>query len=145
MTITTIELAKEAGITPKAIRCAVHRGDLRATRVTKGQGRTASATEFRIRREDADNYLRRRAERKTGVPHSTLIAVQQERRRGNLGAYFENNDQDKQRTEQWKRDALKGNSFAVERLRQPWEQGGVSLLRWWSREKGEIIPQGGRS
>ena len=141
-TITTIDLAKEVGLTGKSIRMAIHRGDLRATRISKGLGRSASATEFVISREAADGWKARRTARKVGVPGPAIEEAQAaQRRRSNGHAYFESQDDDsreKQR-EQLKSDALSGMQYAREKLRLPWEQGGVALVRWWRRGVGEIV------
>lgn len=141
-TITTIELAKEVGLTSKSIRLAIHRGDLRATRISKGLGRSASATEFVIRREDANEWGARRAARKVGVPYPMIGEAQSQRRLSNHCAYFAAQDGEngnKDTVEQLKRDALSGIEHARAQLRLPWEQGGLSLVRWWNVDVGEIV------
>ena len=144
-TVTTVELAKEVGLTGKSIRLAIHRGDLFATRIRKGSGRTASATEFVIQRSDADDWKARRAARKVGIPGPTIEEAQAQRRQANGHAYFLAQDGEGERNgqvERLKRDALNGSEAARERLREDWQRGGVSLLRWWRRGIGEIIAQG---
>lgn len=141
-TITTIELAKEVGLTGKSIRMAVHRIALRATRVSKGLGRTASATEFVIYREEADNWKQRRMEKKRGVPYPVVEETQAQRRQSNHHAFFASQDGEDGRElklERLKRDALKGSEQARSTLRLQWEQGGVALVRWWRRGVGEIV------
>jgi len=129
-TITTIELAKEVGLTPKSIRTAVHRGDLRATRISKGRGHTASATEFVIQRSEADDWKARRAEKRgRGMSYPNIIEDQAQRRQANQGSDVE----------QLTRAALAGLTQAKMQLRKPWEEGGISLVRWWNRDVGEVV------
>jgi hypothetical protein len=144
-TVTTVDLAKEVGLTPKAVRCAIHRGDLQATRVIRGLGRVASATEFVIQRADADDWKARRSA-KRGGPFAMSAAQQDQRRRFAQHGYFATKDDEdddrKVAIDRLKRDALAGIPFAREQLREDWERGGVSLLRWWRKGIGEIIAQG---
>ena len=133
------------GLTGKSVRLAIHRGDLRATRISKGLGRSASATEFVIQRADADDWKARRAERKVGKAYPTIEEAQAQRRQSNGHAYFlaqDGEDSREKALERLKRDALNGSEPASERLREDWQRGGVSLLRWWRRGIGEIIAQG---
>ena len=141
-TITAVELAKEVGLTGKSIRLAIHRGDLRAARISKGAGRTASTTEFVIRRDDADDWKARRAERKVGKAYPTIEEAQAQRRQSNGHAYFlaqDGEDSREKALERLKRDALNGSEPARARLRLPWEQGGISLAKWWRADVGEIV------
>jgi hypothetical protein len=141
-TVTTIELAKGVGLTPKSIRLAIHRGDLRATRISKGQGRSASATEFVIQRSEADDWKARRAARKVGKRNPAIEEAQEQRCRSKHYAFFasrDSTDDDTDTVEQLKRAALSGVAQAQARLRLPWEQGGVALSRWWRRGVGEIV------
>lgn len=134
-TCTTIELAKEEGLTGKSIRLAIHRGDLFATRIRKGSGRTASATEFVIQRSDADDWKARRAARKVGIPYPVVIAEQSQRRALNHHAYFDAKEGDsyKDKVERWKRDALSGIEQAKESLR------GIGLKAWWRAGVGTVV------
>lgn len=135
-TITTIELAREVGLTPKSVRLSIHRGDLRATRISKGLGRTASATEFVIQREEADDWKARRSERKLGAPYPAVMAGQEQRRSLNHQAYFnakEGEDSYSEKVEAWKRDAMRGIEEAKEGLR------GIGLKVWWRASVGEIV------
>lgn len=134
-TITTADLAREVGMTPKTIRAAINRGDLLAVRVSKGSGRTKQATEFVITRRAADDWKVRRTERTTGVPMTKIVETQERRR--HRGAYFDTKDVVE--SEELARDALKGDERAREQLRQPWEQGGLGLTRWWNREAGDVV------
>jgi hypothetical protein len=141
-TVTTVDLAKEVGLTGRSIRLAIHRGDLQATRISKGLGRTASATEFVIKRKDADDWKARRAERKRGVPYPAVLEGQKQRRDSNHHAYLEakdSGDSYKDAVERWKREALAGNEQARQQLRLPWEQGGLALARWWRAGVGDIV------
>jgi hypothetical protein len=139
-TITTIELAKEAQLTPKSIRQAIERDELRATRL--GRGRMQQT--FVIQREDADTWIRWRAERKV------KRALPPRRTGGRLRvsrpeqtAFFPNRDDETMHNgdqfERWKGDALRGDVDARLRLKLPWEQGGMQVVKWWNREAGTII------
>jgi hypothetical protein len=141
-TVTTIGLAREVGLTPKAVRCAIHRGDLRATRIKKRLGRVASAAEFVIQRQEADDWKARRSARKGGGKFAPSANTQDGRRRSDHYAYFAAQDDEDgrdQRLDQLKRDALGGLEQARTQLRQPWEQGGIGLVRWWRAGIGEIV------
>lgn len=144
-TITTIDLAKEVQLTGKSIRMAIHRGDLLATRISKGLGRTASATEFVITRAAADDWKARREARAPGVPYAKAVDAQGKRRRDSGHAFFMTKDDDEDedhyghRITVMKQSALKGDERAREQLKQPWEQGGVALSRWWNADVGEVV------
>lgn len=143
-TTTTIELAREVGVTGKAIRSAIRRGDLRATALKKGVGRSPFATEYVIQRSDADDWKLRREAKVTGTPYPDIEARQQRVRALNHGAYayFDSHDDEGKRKSEirkLKADALKGNLAARERLKLPWEQGGLSVLRWWRAGIGDVV------
>lgn len=144
-TITTSELAKEVGLTSKSIRQAIHRGDLLATRVSKGAKRTAQAMEFVVSREAADDWKARRAAHQSGLPFSAVIEAQTARRNVNSHANFQSKDESigsnfhAESVERWKHEALEGSTKAREQLRQPWECGGIGLTRWFRAGVGEIV------
>lgn len=144
-TISTIELAREVKITPKSIRLAIRRGDLLATRISKGLGRSSSATEFVISRSAADDWKARRKARISGVPYAKAAEAQGKRRKDSGHAFFMTKDDEEDeghcshRITVLKQSALEGDERAREQLKEPWERGGVALTRWWRDGVGEII------
>lgn len=143
--MTTIEVAQIVGVTVPSVRAAIKRGDLLATRVPKGAAQAANALEFHITQEAADDWKARREARTPGVPYAKAAEAQSNRRKDNGHAFFISQDGDKDtghynhKITVMKQSALKGDEQAREQLRQPWEQGGIGLSRWWNKEAGEIV------
>lgn len=138
--MTTSELAREVHVTPKTIRSAILRGDLRAVRMSKGTGRTPQATEFSISRAAADEWIARRTTRHTSTLPS-ILAAQEQRRRSSSRMYFTSHDEDDnaETVADLTRSALAGDEASRERLRAPQEDGGMALSRWYRAGVGEIL------
>jgi len=126
-TITTADLALEVGLTPKAIRGAVQRGELRVTRHARGREQAV----FTIDRADADEWKAQRAAKRK--PCQEKEAAPQRPR--HQGAFFPNQDAFDLRSHSpiWQRDALAGDEGAKEMLRQ------IGMTVWWNREAGSIL------
>lgn len=138
-TLTTIELAAHVGLTPKAIRSAIQRGELRATRL--GRGRIQNT--FVIQREDADAWIKWRAERKIkrAIPSVRQKGVRVDPKAEHFG-FFPNHDEDTMERdwiEDMKRAALQGDQQAKDRLQLPWEDGGIGLKIWIAARIGTEI------
>lgn len=141
--MTTIEVASIIGVSVKSVRAAINRGDLLATRAYRGRMATASAIEFHITQEAAEDWKARREARTLGVSYAKAADAQRKRRKDSGGAYFTSDDEQDdhygRRITALKQSALKGNEQAREQLRQPWERGGIGLSRWWNADVGEVV------
>ena len=129
--MTTIDLAVEAGVTPKSVRLAIKNGYLRATRKRRGREQNT----FVVSRADADVWLKGREAKKGGksLPPPRQAGIFRDREKESFG-YFRTRDDEHMlgmdTVERLKRAALNGNQRAKEQLQQPWEDGGIGLRVW---------------
>ena len=138
MTLET--LAAETNLTKKTLRKYISEGHLKASFVWRGRIHKT----FDVTRDQADTWLAWRAHRK-GT--RTLPSVLQRGARPQKELSIDGRDSDTltlsrdfgAEREALKRSALEGDVDARLRLKLPWEQGGMQVVKWWSREAGTII------
>ena len=138
--MTLQELAKETKLAKKTLRKYISEGHLKASFVWRGRIHKT----FDVTRDQADTWLAWRAHRK-GT--RTLPSVIQRGARPQKELSIDGRDADMlvlsrdfgAEREAVKRAALNGDVDARLRLKLPWEQGGMQVVKWWSREAGTII------
>ena len=138
--MTLQELAAETGLTVKTLRGYIRDGRLRATPLVKGRMQRT----FDVSRDQADTWLAWREHR---VISRLLPSVLQRGAKPQKELSIDGRDSDVlvlsrdfgAEREAVKRAALNGDPDSRLRLKLPWEQGGMQVVKWWSREAGTIV------
>ena len=138
--MTLQELAAETNLTKKTLRKYIHEGQLKATFVWRGRIHKT----FTVTRDQADTWLAWRAHRKIT---RTLPSTLQKGARPQKELSIDGGDSDMlvlsrdfgAEREALKRSAIDGDVDARLRIKLPWEQGGMQVVSWWSREAGTIV------
>ena len=138
--MTLQELSDEVGMTVKTLRQYIRIGQLKASCVKRGRIHRT----YEVTRDQADGWLAWRAHRKITRTLPSVLQRGAKLRQDPL-RFFPDNDlltMNNDLAKGWdamKQAALDGDVKARLLLGRPWEEGGLNVSAWWTREAGTII------